>query len=81
MPPCSPGENVPHLSSPWESVDDWSPLKGQNVEIHSGGRTADRGQVDDVLDDGSLLWLRADGASGRRIIENQPGTSVRISNT
>lgn len=31
---------------PWEPIEDWSELKGQMIEIHSGGRVIDRGRVD-----------------------------------
>jgi hypothetical protein len=74
-------ENFTLLSLPWEPVDDWSTLRDQNVEIHIGGRVADRGQVADVMADGSVLWLMEDGVSGRRIIENQPGTYIRLNGT
>lgn len=69
------------LSLPWEPVHDWSTLRDQNVEVHIGGRVADRGQVADVMIDGSVLWLMQDGVSGRRIIENQRGTSIRLNGT
>lgn len=66
-------------STPWEPIDDWTTLKGLYIEIHSGGRLIDQGRVDDVMADGSIFWLMHDGASGRRIIENLPGTYVRLS--
>lgn len=66
-------------SAPWEPVDNWATLRGLDIEIHMGGRLIDQGRVDDVMPDGSLLWLMNDGASGRRIIENLPGTLVRLS--
>jgi hypothetical protein len=62
---------------PWQPIDDWTTLKGQTIEIHRGGSVIDRGRVDDVLADGSALWLTFDGASRRRIIEHQSGTYVR----
>lgn len=67
-----------NLSPLWQPVDDWSTLKDQNVEIHIGGKLTDRGRVDDVMADGSVLWLQHDGASVRRIVENQPGTWIRL---
>jgi hypothetical protein len=65
--------------SPWEPVDDWTTLKGLDIEIHIGGRLIDQGRVDDVMADGSILWLMHEGATGRRIIENARGTCVRQS--
>lgn len=59
-------------------VDDWTTLKGQDIEIFQNERLIDHGRVDDVVSDGTLLWLMHDGASNRRIIENLPGTFIRL---
>ena len=59
-------------------VKDWTTLKDQMVEIRVDGRATDRGRVDDVMADGSILWLSNDGPSGRRIIVSEPGTSVYL---
>lgn len=64
------------LPAPRQPVDDWTVLKGQLIEVHVNGRLIDKGWVDDVMADGTLLWLMHCGASGRRIIENLPGTHV-----
>lgn len=61
---------------PWEPIEDWSELKGQMIEIHSGGRVIDRGRVDAVMADGSALWLMLEGVSGRRVIERQKGIYI-----
>lgn len=50
-------------------VDDWSTLRE---------KLTDQERVADVTPDGAVLWLMLDGASGRRIIENQPRTYIRI---
>ena len=68
----------PYLIAPWKPVDDWTTLKGQDVEIFENGRLIDRGRVDDATSDGTVLWLMQDGASSRRIIENLPGTFIRL---
>jgi hypothetical protein len=65
----------------WQPVADWVTLKGLEVEVFVGGRMLDRGHVDDVMADGSLLWLMQQGASERRIIENQPETHLRLAST
>jgi hypothetical protein len=62
---------------PWEPIEDWSELKGQLIEIRSGGRVIDRGRVDAVMADGSALWLMHEGVSGRRMIERQKGIYIR----
>lgn len=66
-------------SASWHPVDDWSILTGHDVEIYIGGKVVDRGRVDDVMADGSILWLKHEGATSRRIIENALGTYVRLS--
>ncbi|BCW86511.1 hypothetical protein NicSoilE8_41840 (plasmid) [Arthrobacter sp. NicSoilE8] len=43
-------------------------------KIYLNGGIVDKVQVDDVMTDGSVLWLR----NGRRIIENLPGTFIRL---
>ncbi|MCM0618553.1 hypothetical protein MOD31_21225 [Paenarthrobacter sp. TYUT067] len=59
-------------------IDDWSTIKNQNVVVHTDGKISDRGWVDDVMPDGSILWLINDGASGRRMVENQSGTFIHL---
>ena len=63
--------------TPWQPVDDWASLKDHLVEVHIRGGIADQGRVDDVMADGSVLWLMQEGASARRIIEHLPGTHIR----
>lgn len=76
MPDSQP--RTPYVTAPWKPVDDWRTLKGHDVEIFENGRLMDRGRVDDVTSDGFVLWLMQDGASNRRIIENLPGTFIRL---
>lgn len=61
----------------WLPEDDWTVLVGRWVEIHDRGRLADRGLVDCVTSDGTILWLHQDGATPRRIIERGPDISIR----
>ena len=79
MPATDPTQTVAPAEppKPWQPIDDWTTLHGQDVEIHRGGSIIDRGRVDAVMADGSALWLTFNGASGRRIIERQPGTYIR----
>lgn len=69
---------TPYVTEPWKPVDDWTTLKSQDVEIYRNARLIDRGWVEDVTSDGSVLWLMHDGASSRRIVENLPGTFIRL---
>ena len=62
----------------WKPVDDWTTLKGQDVEIFENGRLIDHGRVDNVTSDGFVLWLMQEGASSRPLIENLPGTFIRL---
>lgn len=77
-----PSENHDSTGTPlppsWLPVEHWATLKGQTVEISIDGTVTDRGRVDDVMPDGSNLWLAHDGAITRRIVPNQPGTSIRV---
>jgi len=66
---------LPAIGQP---VDDWTLLKGQMIEVHVNDQLIDHGWVDDIMVDGSLLWLIHNGASGRRIIEKLPGTLVLL---
>ena len=49
-------------------IADWSTLRGACVEIRQDGLPVSRGTVDDVTDDGSILWLHS-ATDGRRLFE------------
>ncbi|CAN7546678.1 MULTISPECIES: hypothetical protein [Bacteria] len=66
-----------HSFASWQPIDDWTVLTGQDVEVHTRGSVTDRGRVEAVMADGSLLWLMQDGAHSRRVVEQQPGTYIR----
>jgi hypothetical protein len=70
----SPGQ----LDGYWQLVDDWTQLQDRFVEIHRRGTILDRGLVDAVTDDGSVLWLAHDGAATRRLILNRDGVAVKL---
>ena len=52
-------------------------LVGEWVDVWADGRRVDSGRVDAVMPDGSILWLAADGATPRRIIEPTSRVHVR----
>ena len=76
MPDSQP--RTPFVTVPWKPVEDWTTLKGQDIEIFENGSLIDRGRVDDVTSDGFVLRLMQEGASSRRLIENLPGTFIRL---
>lgn len=63
--------------NPWLPAEDWTLLKGLEIEIYDDGKLIDCGSVEIVSADGRLLWLRQDGAMERRIIEKLPDLCVR----
>lgn len=67
-----------HSCAPWQPIDDWTALTGQDIEVHIHGSVTDRGRVEAVMADGSLIWLMQDGAHSRRVVEKEPGTYIRL---
>lgn len=61
-------------------VKDWTTLEGRYVEVHVLGTLTDQGQVDAVMPDGTLLWLKNDGRSPRRITEKLPNLIIKSNN-
>ncbi|MFE5837639.1 hypothetical protein [Arthrobacter sp. NPDC056493] len=49
-------------------IDDWGLLSGASVEIRAHGVPVCNGMVDDVTDDGGILWIRST-IEGRRLFE------------
>lgn len=71
-------------------IDDWTALRGIDVEIRREGRTVCRGTVDAVTDDGTILWLQPLSGT-RRLFEmtesdeawaplDDPGFHYRLAN-
>jgi hypothetical protein len=52
---------------------DWNRLLGQHIEIRQAGRFRRTGTVDAVMPDNSILWLSAEGAWPREMIERSGG--------
>ena len=53
-------------------IDDWCLLAGANVEIRSRGVSICSGMVDDVTDDGGILWIRSSTEGRRRLVKAAP---------
>jgi hypothetical protein len=49
-------------------IDDWCTLNGASVEIRQQGSIICRGFVDDVTDDGRIMWVYST-VQGRRLFE------------
>ncbi|MFE4834528.1 hypothetical protein ACFRAU_07580 [Arthrobacter sp. NPDC056691] len=54
-------------------VTDWRRAPGEIVEIHAGGELLRRGEVDEVMPNGTGFWLLADGAHLRTYIDKAEG--------
>lgn len=57
-------------------ADDWRVLAGAVVEVRMGHKLYRRGLVDDVMPDGSGLWLASEGADPREFILRDDGYRV-----
>ena len=55
---------------------DWQRALGQYVEVRRRGRTVRTGVVDAVTSDGSLLWISAEGAHLREMVERADGSEI-----
>lgn len=55
-------------------------LDGLEVEIHLRGRIIDRGRVDGVTTDRTMLWLKQDGITPRRLVHQVPAMCVVVCN-
>lgn len=49
------------------TVDGAALWRGQEVRVHAGGHDLGRGIVDDLTDDGSIVWIVFGGAEPRRM--------------
>jgi hypothetical protein len=66
------------LVAAWRPIDDWTTLEGHEVEFHQRGRIIDVGTVESVTADGTILWLKLEGAVPRRIVLKQLDIHARL---
>lgn len=67
------------------TVDGTALWRGQEVRVHAGGRVIGTGVVDDLTDDGSIVWIVSGRAQPRRVFLKEdaarytvlPATSIR----
>jgi hypothetical protein len=57
---------------------DWARLPGRNVEVWLLGECVASGVVDQAAEDGSVLWIAAEGISTRRIFDKQSGYQIWV---
>lgn len=61
-------------------LQDWHLALGHYVEVKRNGRTARTGMVDEVMSDGSILWLAAAGVDSREMVERADGSEIYVRN-
>lgn len=59
--------------------EEWGRLVGIRVDIRKGNKHIRTGIVDDVMPDGSAVWLAADPSHGRSFFSADDGFEVWIS--
>ncbi|GGH96730.1 hypothetical protein ACFFGR_00560 [Arthrobacter liuii] len=57
---------------------DWSRLPGRSVEVRLRGEHVASGVVDQSAEDGSVLWIAAEGISTRRIFDKSSGYQIWV---
>ncbi|UKA70723.1 hypothetical protein [Arthrobacter sp. FW306-06-A] len=55
---------------------DWARLPGRSVEVWLLGEHVATGVVDQAAEDGSVLWIAAEGISTRRIFDKSSGYQI-----
>ena len=57
---------------------DWARLPGRSVEVWLHGEHVASGVVDQAAEDGSVLWIAAEGISTRRIFDKSSGYQIWV---
>ncbi|MBT8163130.1 MULTISPECIES: hypothetical protein [Arthrobacter] len=68
-----------HLPGRPAILKDWALAKGELVEVRHHELPPREGLVDEVTPDGVILWLAAEGATTRRMIDKSEGFEVWVS--
>lgn len=61
--------------------DDWQNLVGHVVEVWRLGDHILTGTVEQTTEDGSVLWIAADGAETRKMFDRCSGYRIWFANT
>jgi len=56
----------------------WARLPGRSVEVWLLGELVASGVVDQAAEDGSVLWIAAEGISTRRIFDKSSGYQIWV---
>lgn len=80
-PACDFYSPIPHVSSaqaPGTDINDWTVLRsGAAVQIFAEDKELTTGQVDEVMPDGSLIWVFCDN-DGLRHIFHKAAFSIKL---
>lgn len=57
---------------------DWARLTGRTVEVWHLGQHVASGVVDQAAEDGSVLWIAAEGISTRRMFDKSSGYQIWV---
>jgi hypothetical protein len=57
---------------------DWARLPGRSVEVWLLGELVASGVVDQAAEDGSVLWIAAQGINTRRIFDKSSGYQIWV---
>ncbi|HEY1158826.1 MAG TPA: hypothetical protein VGE95_21395 [Arthrobacter sp.] len=57
---------------------DWARLPGRSVEVWLQGEHVASGVVDQASEDGTVLWIAAEGISTRRIFDKSSGYQIWV---
>lgn len=57
---------------------DWARLPGRSVEVWLLGEHVATGVVDQAAEDGSVLWIAAEGIRTRRIFDKSSGYQIWV---
>ena len=57
---------------------DWARLPGRSVEVWLKGECVASGVVDQAAEDGSVLWIAAEGITTRRIFDKSSGYQIWV---
>lgn len=55
---------------------EWVRTLGQYVEIRRSGETVRKGMVEAVMPDSSIVWISAEGAQPRQMVEKADGSEI-----
>jgi hypothetical protein len=61
---------------PMHEVKEWQFLRGAFVEVRVNGQPIRSGVVDDVIEDGSAVWINGHWPETRKYVEKSAGIAI-----